>query len=117
MIIMANIISSTGEYYAYRPCVQVDYTLGQNQTRALYPACEPFYTGQNPDQFVLIPARIGTEGTNAATAAAALGETFGAAFWLAFVLHAVGVEIYVSILCRCCLFFHPANSISSSSSI
>jgi hypothetical protein len=95
MIIMANVISSTGEYYASRPCAQIDYTLGRNQTRALYPACEPFYTGQYPDQYVLIPARIGGKGTNAATAGAALGETFGAAFWLAFILHAVGVEIYL----------------------
>ncbi len=96
MIIMANVISSTGEYYAYRPCAQINYTLGENRTRTLYPSCEPFYTGQNPDQYVLIPAKIGGQGTNAATTAAALDESFGAAFWLALVLHAVGIEVYVT---------------------
>ncbi|KAK3353933.1 hypothetical protein B0T25DRAFT_223172 [Lasiosphaeria hispida] len=95
MIIMANIVSSTGEYYASRPCAQVDYTLGENRTRTLYPGCDPYYTGQNLDQYVLIPAKIGRPGTNSATAAAALGESFGAAFWLAFFLHAVGIEVYL----------------------
>jgi len=98
MIIMANIIGSTGEYYAYRPCAQIDYILGENRTRTLYTGCEAFYTGQNLDQYVLILARIGQPGTNAATAGAALGESFGAAFWLALLLHAAGIEVYVSFI-------------------
>jgi hypothetical protein len=94
-IIMAMIISSggTGEYWAARQCAQVDYTLGENQTRALYPDCEAFYSGEDPYKHTLIKA---TMNEDAMTAGATLGLSFGPAIWLGLTLHAVGIEVYVS---------------------
>lgn len=91
---MATIISATGEYWAVRQCAQVDYTLGENATRADYPDCEAFYSGEDPNKVTLVKASM--SGGSAMTAGAALGVSFGPAIWLAFVLHAIGIEVYVS---------------------
>lgn len=66
-----------------------------NRSRALdlYPDCAAFYSGENPDQFVVVGADMRGGIT---TAASAGGLTFGAALWLAMALHAIGVEVYVS---------------------
>lgn len=90
---MATIVSSTGEYWAVRQCAQVDYTLGENRTREEYPDCEAFYSGEDPNKPTLVKA---TMSGNAMTAGATLGLSFGPAIWLAFVLHAIGIEVYVS---------------------
>lgn len=90
---MATIVTGMNEYWAVRQCAQVDYTLGEEMTRAEYPGCEAFYSGEDPYKQTLVKASM--EG-DAMTAGAALGVSFGPAIWLAFVLHAVGVEVYVS---------------------
>ncbi|KAK5653945.1 hypothetical protein OQA88_7870 [Cercophora sp. LCS_1] len=94
-IVMTLIAGSSGDYSAARSCAQVDFILGANRTHDLFPACEPFYTGQNPEQQVLVPAKFGTDDQTAATVGAAFGETFGAALWLALAIHAIGIEIYL----------------------
>lgn len=59
----------------------------------VYPTCESFLNGTNPGQHAVVSATVagGPE-----QAAAVLDITFGMSFWMAFVLHAVGIEVYVS---------------------
>lgn len=99
---MATIISGMGEYWAVRQCAQVDYTLGEEVTRAEYPDCEAFYSGEDPYRPTLVKASMTG---SAMTAGAALGVSFGPAIWLAFVLHAVGVEVYVSFAAHLSVFW------------
>ena len=63
---------------------------------AAYPACMPYADGSNLDQVSAVLADMG--GASAVNAGAALNVNFGMALWLAFALHAVGVEVYVSSL-------------------
>ncbi|EEP77114.1 conserved hypothetical protein [Uncinocarpus reesii 1704] len=94
MVIMANIISAGDEYYSPRMCAQIDYTLGQNRTLRNYPDCDVFYSGENLSKQVLVQGKFGSGG-NAMTAGTALGLSFGPSLWLAFALHAIGIEIYL----------------------
>lgn len=91
---MATIISGTGEYWAVRQCAQVDYTLGENRTRENYPDCDAFYSSKDPLKQTLVKATMDSDDI---TAEATLGLAFGPALWLAFVLHAIRIEIYVSV--------------------
>ncbi|KAK3311563.1 uncharacterized protein B0T15DRAFT_427897 [Chaetomium strumarium] len=94
LILMAMVISSgwTGEYFAVRQCAQVNYTLGESATRAGYPDCEAFYSGEDPYKQAMVKA---TMNGDTMTAGAAMGLSFGPSIWLAFVLHAVGIEVYL----------------------
>ncbi|KAK4039666.1 hypothetical protein C8A01DRAFT_46923 [Parachaetomium inaequale] len=57
-----------------------------------HPDCEAYFSHQDPNKAVLVSATMDGNGSNAT---AILSMNFGAAFWLAFTLHAVGVEIYL----------------------
>jgi hypothetical protein len=94
MIIMASIIGSSNDYFQPRMCAQIDYVLGESDTRASYPDCDSFYTGKDLDKQVLVKANMGDGGSDMEVGAS-LGLAFGPALWLAFVIHAVGIEIYV----------------------
>jgi hypothetical protein len=99
MAITALIISGD-EYFSPRPCAQIDYVLGQNQTRASFPECNAFYSGETPKKRVLVPANMNT---SAMTAGATLGLSFGTALWLALAIHAIGIEVYIR------TFFSPCS--------
>lgn len=96
MLIAATIISNQGGYYASRPCGQLDFMFkgDYNDTLSLFPGCEAFYSGENLDQYTLVRADMA--GESVANVAAAIGMGFGPATWLAFAIHAIGIEIYVS---------------------
>ncbi|WAO95538.1 Hypothetical protein NCS54_01316600 [Fusarium falciforme] len=94
MIIMASIIGSSNDYFQPRMCTQIDYVLGESDTRASYPDCDSFYTGKDLDKRVLVKANMGDEGSDMEVGAS-LGLAFGPALWLAFVIHAIGIEIYL----------------------
>ncbi|KAI1336963.1 hypothetical protein F5Y15DRAFT_392833 [Xylariaceae sp. FL0016] len=82
------------QYYAM-PCDKIDWMLGgQNQTLALYPDCQSFYSGQDLTQHVAVKGTL-TGAQNAVEVAAAMDATFGMAIWLGFLIHIVGVEIYL----------------------
>lgn len=94
-VIMAIIISQHGDYYQPRQCAQVQY-LEPNATRfaELYPRCISSDTGAIADGAVtLVQANINSQRPE--EMAAALGLTFGSAAWLALVIHAFLVELYV----------------------
>lgn len=96
MFIMASIIGSSNEYNSSRLCAQIDYTLGENRTRADYPDCDVFYSGEIPDKQVLVRANMGATG-DAMTTGSALGLSFGPGLWLALAIHAIGIEIYLGL--------------------
>lgn len=90
----ALIISDLGGgYYQARPCAQLHYIYNsQNDTLQAHPDCAAYFSGQDVNKWVAVEASF--HGDAAATAAA-LGANFGSALWLAFAMHAIGVEIYV----------------------
>jgi len=88
MIAAASIISGMDGYYSARMCGQIEYILGHNSTEEEVLDC----SDADAEKYVLVPANLGGNG---ATAGSALGLSFGPAMWLAFTLHALGIEIYV----------------------
>jgi hypothetical protein len=100
LIMFASAASIANEkgYFASRPCAQIAYTYeGFGKTEAittyLYPDCQAFFNGSNPDQHVVVPLNLNGVPDQVG---AALGESFSRAVWLALAIHAMAVEIYVS---------------------
>ena len=90
----------TGDHYYSMSCAKVAYTIDDNNVMlSTYSACEEYLSGTNQNQYVAVRANL-SDATNAAEAAAILEMTFGAAMWLAFIIHAFGVELYVSLRAR-----------------
>ncbi|KAK3360662.1 hypothetical protein B0T25DRAFT_132370 [Lasiosphaeria hispida] len=94
-IVSAILLSSIGKFQAARRCDLLEYLVEDvNKTRELYPACEPYFLGQNVNQHAVVDADF-THPSSAAEAAVALEISFGMALWIALAVHAVGVEIYL----------------------
>jgi hypothetical protein len=98
MFICAMVITKMKDYYVGRSCPQIQFSYkgSEDQTVQYYLECQAYFNGWNPSQYTLVlanyngrPEQIG----------ASLGTSFGMALWLAFSLHAIGIEIY---LCRSC---------------
>jgi hypothetical protein len=95
MILATMIISSTGQYYAVWPCAKIESTLpSPSLLLKMYPACEPYANGSNLDEVAAVKANL--DGETGVNAGASLNVSFGMALWLSVVIHAIGVEIYVS---------------------
>ncbi len=93
ILILSSLIISDHGYLFPMPCDKVSFLMGTpEKTLKSYPECASYFSGYDTNKVVLVPATMQGNGSNAT---AALSLTFGAAFWLAFILHAVGVEIYV----------------------
>lgn len=76
-------------------CAKIAHTIGDNMDLvSAYPACASYADGSNLDQVSAVFADM--DGMSAANAGAALDLNFGMALWLAFAIHAIGVEVYVS---------------------
>ncbi|KAJ8093046.1 hypothetical protein PM082_020527 [Marasmius tenuissimus] len=90
MIITAQIISAIGQYYTVWSCAEVLFTIDNDLTmlEKLYPAC---LSGSLDAVHVAVPA-VWTSGLNIGST---LRMSFGPAIWIGFVLHAIGVEIYI----------------------
>jgi hypothetical protein len=87
------ILTSKRDYHTVWSCAKVASTLVDPSLLLLeYPACAPYANGTNPAQ--LVPVTLDFGGSDASIGAA-LGVSFGAALWLAFNIHALGVEVYV----------------------
>ncbi|KXX81407.1 hypothetical protein MMYC01_203077 [Madurella mycetomatis] len=87
-------IISTHGYYVAMPCSKVQYFFfgSANATLQQYPECAPYFSNEDPDKTVAVSATLQGYGSNAI---AAFSMNFGAAFWLALALHAIGVEVYL----------------------
>ncbi|OQO01104.1 hypothetical protein B0A48_13347 [Cryoendolithus antarcticus] len=92
MILAVTIISGLSGWYVARPCAEIDYTFGQKNTVRFWPECSNFYNGTNLEQVVVVQAN---KKGKAIEVGAAFGMSFGSAGWLAFWLHAIGVELYL----------------------
>lgn len=77
-----------------RPCVQIDSVLHKAYTLQLYPGCQPFYSGENPQQQVAVEANYWST-TDPFQAAVAIGDFFGTGGWLALWIHAIAIELYL----------------------
>jgi hypothetical protein len=90
---LISILTSNRDYHTVWSCAKVASTLVDPSLLLLeYPACAAYANGTNPAQ--LVPVTLDFGGSDASIGAA-LGVSFGAALWLAFNIHALGVEIYV----------------------
>lgn len=100
MIISATILSRIGGFYQPFPCKVVEYLVAEvgpvNRTAQLFPACEDYMSGKNPDQWTVVEARL-SDLDSPVPAAASLQLGFALAASIAFVIHLVGVELYVSL--------------------
>jgi hypothetical protein len=94
ILILSAYINTNAGYLVPMPCAKVFFLVGSEQrTLKQHPECEAYFSGQDVNKVVLVPATMDGNGSNTI---AILSMGFGAAFWLAFTLHALGVEIYVS---------------------
>ena len=88
-----GIISGQG-YYTVRTCAQIEFIMrSKGAVLHFYPDCAAYFAGQL-DKVVAVAADM--EG-NGATAASALGIIGVMGCWLALFIHAVAIEIYVSL--------------------
>ena len=95
MIASAIAASYIGGYSSTQPCDKIKFVLnGRGEAWKRYPGCEAFYSGENPDQRVIVDADVNSG--DIMKLVAALNLTYGKSSWLAIVLHSVGIEIYVS---------------------
>lgn len=96
MIIAASVVSGKG-YYVVWSCAKIADTIAEGlDLVSEYPACASYTDGSNLNQVSAVLADM--DGSSAANVGAALNMSFGMALWLAFVVHAVGVEIYVGLI-------------------
>jgi hypothetical protein len=94
MILAATIMSKSNNYYIAKPCAVLDFIYdSQNKTLEHYPECVTFYNGTNPGQEAVVKASMSSGLPS--EAGAALNMSFGMAGWLALVIHAFGVELYL----------------------
>jgi hypothetical protein len=91
-------VTMIGSYFYAMPCSKIvgilkEYGIPSQALPGLYPECVPFIKGTTPNQYAIVHA--GTFG-RPEQAAAVLDMTFGMTLWLALMIHAIGVEIYVN---------------------
>jgi len=79
--------------FSTRPCAQIASVLGPGGTLKYYPSCNAFFDGSSPNKRVMVFADFGSE--NPIELVTAMSIPFGAAGWMALVLHTVAMEIYV----------------------
>ena len=100
MIISASILSSMGGFYQPFPCKVVEYLVAEvgpvNRTAKLFPACASYMSGDNPNQWTVVEANL-SGNDSPVPAAASLQLGFALAGSIAFVIHVVLVELYVSL--------------------
>ncbi|KAH7330652.1 hypothetical protein B0J17DRAFT_619972 [Rhizoctonia solani] len=90
MIIIAQIISTIGEYYTLWNCGEVLYAINNNSTllTEFYPMCSGA-----PLESILVP--VPAVWTIGLTVGSTLRASFGPSVWIGFIVHAFGVEIYI----------------------
>jgi hypothetical protein len=96
MILATIVISSQGSYYTVWPCAKIEFTLPHPETLvSTYPSCAAYANGSDPQGVSAVKADLG--GDTEVNVGAGLGVSFGMALWLAVVLHAIGVEVYLAL--------------------
>lgn len=99
LIIGAMIITNL-DYYTVWPCAKIEATIDSDvDLVSSYPACASYANGSYPEQVSAVAAKLGGGG-DSANAGAALNMNFGMALWLALMLHAIGIEVYLHLTPR-----------------
>ncbi len=91
LVLSAMIIGSDG-HLVPMPCGKIAFLGTAEKALKSYPECGSYFNGQDPTKVALVTATMSGDASNSA---AALSLGFGPALWLAMILHAAGVEIYV----------------------
>jgi hypothetical protein len=96
--IVFQIISSSDSYYYAMSCkrisgVMMSFGIPAELVATMYPSCQAFFNGTNPTEYVAVQASINGRPEQVT---AVLDITFGMSIWFAFLIHAIGIEIYVS---------------------
>lgn len=95
MIIAAQAITAIGSYYTTMTCGEIAYI--QRDDLAYFEQAYPGCVGADSRQHVVVHALFKD---NTEEIGASLRISFGMSLWLAFFLHAVGVEIYLRLTPR-----------------
>jgi hypothetical protein len=97
MIISAQIISAAGDFWSVQDCAKLLDIVGDAQTLVeQYPSCASLINDGNLKAVAAVNANFGGSTVELMSA---MNISFGMAGWLATSLHAIGVEIYVSLRC------------------
>lgn len=86
MILSTMIISIGQKYYMAMPCKQIAYMGGDV---SIYPACKA-----DPNGFTAVNVNFNTP-QGVEQVASGMQMTFGMSAWLAFWIHAIGIEVYL----------------------
>ncbi len=96
--IALGISSPDSPYYQAMPCKVIDYILhgSHEKMMQLAPGCAAYINGDNPEQWTAMQASWTDD--NPVGKTAAIQIAFIVSGWVSFFIHAVGVEIYVSLV-------------------
>jgi len=95
MIIAAQIVSAAGDFWAVQNCSKLLDVIGDAQTLVeQYPTCASLINDGNLNAVAAVNANFGG---SAVELMSAMNISFGMAGWIATTLHAIGVEVYVSL--------------------
>lgn len=97
-IIGTIIISTMDRYQLAADCAKLEHIMQDpSSTLTAYPECLSYYNRTDLGKSALVQADFNSFGPQVA---ASLDLTFGMAMWLALLLHAVGVEVYLQLTPR-----------------
>ncbi|KAI0892425.1 hypothetical protein F4806DRAFT_239463 [Annulohypoxylon nitens] len=95
MGISVIIISLIGGFYYVEPCDKIQFILrSKNATLSAYPDCAPFFSGEDLNRHIAVPATVFNR-NDQVQVAAALNFVFGTSGWMAIFLNTLGVELYL----------------------
>ena len=97
MIIAAQVTSAIGSYDVIMSCGELESMKGYSYLASTYPDCLSSSSTILSDQLRVVRANFGGRKEELG---ASLRLNFGMSIWLALFLHAVGVEIYLSLTPR-----------------
>lgn len=95
MIISAQIVSAAGDFWSVQNCAKLLDVIGDSQELVEnYPSCAALIDANNLQAVAAVKADFGG---SVEQLMSAMNISFGMAGWLALGLHALGVEVYVSL--------------------
>lgn len=95
MIISAQIVSAAGDFWSVQNCAKLLDVIGDSKELVEnYPSCAALIDANNLQAVAAVKADFGG---SVEQLMSAMNISFGMAGWLALGLHALGVEVYVSL--------------------
>ncbi|KAJ4355015.1 hypothetical protein N0V95_003286 [Ascochyta clinopodiicola] len=95
VLFIAATLVSNKNYYIVWPCAKIAATIDDGMDLVSeFPACASYADGSNLAQVSAVLADM--NGISSVNAGAALNVNFGMALWLAFSIHAIGIELHLT---------------------